>query len=222
MKLPQLDLDEALRYAGVPAPAPEALRADMAHWARELAQTIPPRYVYRVLALEHRPDGIYLPAIDLPLPGQTAQKMLADCDEAVLLACTLGARFDALLRREQARDMSQALLLDGCGGAWVEAGCNAAEEELRTRFPHRYLTDRFSPGYGDLPLSIQPALCDALNAYRRLGLSLSETFLLNPVKSVTAIVGLSHRPQPTRIRGCRYCSLQKTCTFRKGGTSCGI
>ena len=82
-------------------------------------------------------------------------------------------------------------------------------------------TDRFSPGYGDLPLDLQPALCAALDAQRRLGLTVTDSLLLNPVKSVTAVIGLSPTPQPARIRGCGYCNFRENCQFRKEGTTCG-
>lgn len=117
--------------------------------------------------------------------------------------------------------MARAVLLDACGSAWVESGCDAAEAQLQRRLPGRYRTDRFSPGYGDLPLQVQPQVCAALDAGRRLGLSVTESLLLNPAKSVTAVIGLSDTPQRARIRGCAYCSMRESCTLRKGGNHCG-
>ena len=148
--------------------------------------------------------------------------MLAGCGQAALLACTLGARFDAKLLALQARDMAKAVIYDALGSALVEAGCDEAERELAGRFPDMHLTDRFSPGYGDLPLALQPRLCAALDAERRLGITVSQSLLMNPVKSVTAVIGLSDFPQPARIRGCACCNLRETCTIRKGGSTCAI
>ncbi len=154
------------------------------------------------------------------LAGETAGLMLGQCSHAALLCCTLGAEFDAMLRREQARDMSRAAILDACGGAWVEAGCGAAERELAGRLPGKHLTDRFSPGYGDLPLDLQPAVCAALDAGRRLGLYVTESRMLVPVKSVTAVIGIADVPQAARIRGCAHCALRESCGMR--GNGCGI
>ena len=218
----ELNLEEALRYAGVPSPPPAELRREMAEVAAGLTAAVPPRWRWRLFELEHTPEGPYLPELDLLLPGRTAALMLEECAQAALLACTLGAVFDARLRALQARDMARAVLLDGCGSAWVEAGCDAAEEEISGRLPGRFLTDRFSPGYGDLPLSLQPALCGALDAQRTLGLCVTDSCLLNPGKSVTALLGVADRPQMARVRGCRYCSMNQTCQLRKGGKSCGL
>lgn len=213
------DLNEALRYLGA-GQADEALRARVSACAERLTRQVQPRYTWRVCSLQKTAEGFLLPEADLLLTGSSAQTMLAQCDAAVLLACTLGAQFEALLRAEQTRDMAGAVILDACGSALVEAGCDQAEQELAQRLPDRFLTDRFSPGYGDLPLSLQPKLCSALDTGRRLGLYVTEHFLLNPSKSVTAVIGLSDRPQAARIRGCAFCAMRDTCTLRKGGKHC--
>ena len=218
----KLDIMEALRYLGAGSSPPEVLRRDMEQIAGQLTAAVRPRYAYRVFSTVHEERGVLLREASILLTGRSAARMLAQCDQAVLLICTLGAGFETMLRAEQARDMARAVMLDACGSAWVESGCNAAEEELAARFPGRYLTDRFSPGYGDLPLALQPAICAALDAGRRVGVQVTDSFLMNPSKSVTAVIGLSDRPQQARIRGCAYCSMRETCTLRKGGKSCAL
>lgn len=217
----EVDVAEALRYLGA-ANAPEELRQQVAGIAKELSRRITPRYTYRVFSLIRTGEDFCLPQAGITLSGRTARTMLAECDQAALLCCTLGVGFAALLQARQARDMAQAVILDACGSALVESGCDAAQEELSRRLPGRYLTDRFSPGYGDLPLSLQPAVCAALDAARRVGVQVTSQFLLDPDKSVTAIVGLSDRPQAARVRGCAFCAMRERCTLRKGGNTCVI
>ena len=216
----ELIVDEALRYLGAGSRENKAIRADVAAMANRLTAAVQPRYTFRVCSLERTDEGFLLPEAKILLPGAVAEKMLAQCSRAVLMACTLGAQFDNLLRAEQARDMAGAVILDACGSAWVEVGCDRAEKELADLVPDSFLTDRFSPGYGDLPLSLQPEICSALDATRRLGLHVTEHFLLNPAKSVTAVIGLSDRPQMARIRGCGHCAMYETCALRKGGKRC--
>ena len=215
------DVGEALRYLGVPHPT-EEMRRDAERLADELSAEIQPRYVYRVFSLEHFPDHVRLQGVNADLTGSSARNMLAQCKQAALLACTLGARFDAKLLALQARDMAKAVMVDALGSACVEVGCDEVERAISARFPGLYLTDRFSPGYGDLPLALQPQLCAALDAGRRLGLTVSQSLLLNPAKSVTAVIGLSDAPQPARLRGCACCNLRETCTIRKGGSICAL
>lgn len=217
----KLDLSEPLRYLGVRGEPDPALLAELSSVADKLTRSVTPRYIWRVFPLPFREEEPALEGAGLTLPGGMAARMLGECSQAVLLACTLGAGFEALLRAEQARSMARAAMLDACGSAWVEAGCDAAEEEISARFPDLYRTDRFSPGYGDLPLTIQKDVCALLDAPRRLGVQVTDSFLMNPSKSVTAVIGLSDRPQPARIRGCGFCSMRECCQYRKGGKTCG-
>ena len=217
----ELDLREPLRYLGVRGEPDPALSAGLSAVADRLTRTVTPRWAWRTFRVKRSFEEVGLEGTDLVLTGELARSMLADCAQAALLICTLGAGFEALLRAEQARSMARAAMLDACGSAWVEAGCDAAQEEIAGRFPGAYLTDRFSPGYGDLPLAVQRDICALLDAPRRLGVQVTDSFLMNPSKSVTAVVGLADRPQPARIRGCGFCNLRENCQFRKEGKTCG-
>ena len=216
-----MDVSEALRYLGAAKADGETVQA-MEQAAAELEASITPRFVYKVFSVELAESGILLPEAGLSLPGRLAQSMLQFCNQAVLLCCTLGAEFDRMLRMAQARDMAKAAVLNACGSAYVEAGCEEAEKEIAARYPGMYRTDRFSPGYGDLPLSVQPGFLAAVDAGKRLGVTVTDTCLMLPAKSVTAIIGLSETPQPARIRGCGYCALKGNCAYRERGTSCEI
>ena len=214
-----IDIEEALRYLGA-ARAQGAVRQDAERIARELEASVIPRSTFKDFDMEETPEGIWLPAAGLTLAGGLTKKMLAGCRRAVLLCVSLGAAFDALLRAAQARDMARAVILDACGSAYVEAACDEAERAVAARHPGQYLTDRFSPGYGDLPLSIQPQLLRALDASRRIGVTCTDSHLMLPAKSVTAVLGLADTPQPARIRGCAYCPSRENCPYRKGGKTC--
>ena len=177
-----------------------------------------PRYTYRVLPVDRTAQ-----TPSLAFAGEDVQTLLTDCKQIILFAATLGAELEMAIRRAQARDLTRALVLDCCGSAAIEAVCDAAERQIMAQLSAEtvWLTDRFSPGYGDLPLAVQRSLCGALDVTRRLGVSLTDTCLMNPQKTVTAIIGLADRPQMARIRGCAYCMMNKTCALRKGGKRCG-
>lgn len=212
-------ISEALRYLGVRGQPEDTLLTQMTALAEETSARIRPRHIWRVLPLQR--DGSKLLLGRLPLPGRSAAKMLADCRECALLVCTLGAEFDAFSRQLQARDMARAVMLDALGSAAVEAACDEAETEIAARLPGIHLTDRFSPGYGDLPLSLQPALLDLAEG-RRIGVTCTSAMLMAPQKSVSALIGLADRPQQARIRGCDYCSIKAACTLRKAGKTCDV
>lgn len=215
------NLNEIFRYLGMTEPIPEDLRQQVSELSLQLSSKIKPRFIYKVFSLLHEDTCVQIPDARITLKSHLACKMLAECNQVVLLACTLGTTFDSMLRSEQARNMSNAVILNACGNALVEQGCDCAEEEIKLRFPDHFLTDRFSPGYGDLSLELQPLLCAALDSPRKLGIHVSDSFLMNPSKSVTALIGLSDRPQMARIRGCAYCAMRDICSIRKGGNRCG-
>ncbi len=213
----QPDISEALRYLGAPAEPGSSLHRQMTTLSEALTARITPRRTWRVLPL-HREEGM-LQFASLSLPGRSAERMLRDCRRAVLLVCTLGAEFDVWLRQMQRRDMARAVMLDALGSAYIEAACDEAEKEIASHFPGAYLTDRFSPGYGDLPLMIQPDLLATAEAHR-IGVSCIPSMMMTPQKSVSAVIGVAEVPQQARIRGCTFCSMNKSCALRKAGTTC--
>lgn len=186
-----------------------------------MAQTLSvaePRWTWTVSPIDR---AARTPA--LAFTGQDVPALLADCDRVVFFAATLGNGLEMAIRRAQVRDMTRALVLDCCGSAAIEAVCDEAEGEILTALndPSVYLTDRFSPGYGDLPITAQPDLLAAVDGPRRIGLHLTASNILTPRKSVTALIGLADRPQNKRFRGCAYCSMFETCAYRKAGKTCG-
>ncbi len=217
----RIPVEDAIRYMGA-GKGNDEIRRMTEETAKELEKAIRPRWTWRVFHTEQRENGVYLAEAGETLSGRLAKNMLAECGTAVLLVCTLGAEFDAMRRAREARDMARAVVLDACGSAWVEAGCDAAEEEIAARFPDMYRTDRFSAGYGDLPLDSQDWILRATDAPRRLGVTANASHLLTPDKSVTAIIGLSGKPQGAKIRGCAYCTLRDGCAYRERGTHCGV
>ena len=222
MILLQPALNQVLHYLGAGENAPDQLRRQAEEVSRQLSETLQPRWVWRVFPILRQGNGFFLSQTRITLTGRVASLMLEDCTQAAMLCCTLGSEFDTMLRAAQARDMAHAAILDACGSALVEAGCDKVMEEMAQKLKGQHLTDRFSPGYGDLPLTLQPTICSGLETRRKLGVYTSASLLLNPAKSVTAFVGISDRPQPARVRGCAYCNMRETCTMRKGGKTCGL
>jgi hypothetical protein len=216
----RIPVEEALRYMGA-AQADEATRLLAGETAEMLEKRLHPRYLWRAFRIARGEGEIRLEGAGIRLPGTLAEKMLAECGTAVLMVCTLGAEFDRMEREWQARDMARAAVLDACGSALAEAGCDAAEEEIAAHFPGLYRTDRFSPGYGDMPLTDQKPFFRVLDVSRRIGVSLSASGLMIPQKSVTAFIGVADEPQEQRPRGCESCAHFQDCAFRKERKSCG-
>ena len=149
------------------------------------------------------------------------QELLRESGRVILMAATLGYEVETLLRRAQIRDMGEAAILDATASAAVENVCDNLCADLAAQFAPAHLTDRFSPGYGDFPLSRQEMFFALLDIRRKIGVSLTESGLMLPQKSVTALMGVSDRPQARRRRGCASCPLFSDCDDRKEGKHCG-
>ena len=158
----------------------------------------------------------------LLLPGEDLRRHLSGCREAVLLAATLSQGVDALLRRTQLCDLSRSLVLESCATAAIEEVCDRGEAVIRESYPGRSLTSRYSPGYGDLPVTLQGELLALLDTPRQLGLCATGSSILTPRKSVTAVIGVREAgvETPPQKRSCESCSLRESCAYRRAGSRC--
>ena len=148
--------------------------------------------------------------------------LLERCSEALLLAVTVGPGVDGQIRRAGVGDIAAGVASDAIGSVLAEQAADAAEAELRqwAAEQDKYLTGRFSPGYGDWPIGVQPLVAAALDTARRAGLCVTENDLMTPRKSVTALLGLSDHPVKGRLAGCGHCVLNTRCEYRKRGKTC--
>ena len=154
-----------------------------------------------------------------PLEGQDIRKHLQGCEAAVIMGATLSFSAETALRRMAAEDMALAVVADAVAAAMVEQLCEETEQEIRSHVPYLFVTQRFSPGYGDLPLHTQPALLRMLDADRTLGITATAQHILLPQKSVTAVLGCSHSPVQDARKGicgvnCKGCPHEDTCPSR--------
>ena len=122
------------------------------------------------------------------------EKLLCDnsCSSIILFSATIGLGIDRLLFKYSRTSPATALCIQAIGAERVEALCNAFSLEMKEKYASLgcTLTPRFSPGYGDLPLSLQKDIFAALDCEKHLGLTLNDSLLMSPTKSVTAIIGI--------------------------------
>lgn len=214
LDLPEgIDLGQAARYMGAKDGGDETLRALLERWAPPLRAAAAPRAVWL-----RAPVG----ALGDLWQGSDIQRHLAGCTEAVLLAVTLGPGADAQIRRAGVGDVAAGAASDALASVLAEQAAEAAEARLRALAAAEgmYLTGRYSPGYGDWPIGVQPRIAALLDTPRRIGLCVTGTCLMLPRKSITAALGLSRTPVTGRRAGCTHCALRDKCEYRKRGETC--
>lgn len=207
---------EALHFLGWRGgPIEPSLKDRLRALCEQVQRELEPRTIVRTFDIGE--DGVFAGTRFCP-EGGDVRTMLAPCHQGVLLAATLGAQSERMLLRAQVRDAADALLLDAVLSAAIEAVCDAQEAALRRSLHAQglYLTDRFSPGYGDMPLAQSAEILAVLDAPRRIGLTLTASALMLPRKSVTAVMGVSRVPVARRPSGCEACSARETCALRRG------
>ena len=212
-----LNMNEILKYLGFRGQElTEEIAAQIRRCTDEVLAAATPRLTYRHAPLE---DGAVL---GVTFAGNDIPRMLEPCEEVVLFGATLGPGVERLMMRYEVVNAADSVIMDACASTAIENICNNFESDMRhaVEAEGRYLTDRFSPGYGDLPITEQPKFFALLDMTRRIGVSLTPTTIMVPRKSVTAIMGIARTPQPHRPPDCEHCLMFRTCPFRKAGRRC--
>uniref|UniRef100_UPI0040568DA1 vitamin B12 dependent-methionine synthase activation domain-containing protein n=1 Tax=Agathobacter sp. TaxID=2021311 RepID=UPI0040568DA1 len=153
----------------------------------------------------------------LPFSSKSADlaKCLKGSEEIVLFAATIGFEIDRYIAKNQRFSPAKALLAQAYGAERVECLCDVfcSEIEAEEEKAGRRCTPRFSPGYGDLPLAVQREFFRLLDCRRQIGITLNDSLLITPTKSVTAILGIGSGVQKAKAEKCEICK-KKDCTYK--------
>ena len=183
---PPVSVREILRYAGSPGGF-EGAENLLRECLREAETVLSYRVCYAELPIVR--EGEMLDLGFAATDSRDLAKCLRDCDRVILFAATVGSELDRRIARAAVSSLSRSLMLGAIGNERVESLCDAFCRDLQERYAPHLLTPRFSPGYGDLPLSLQRDVFSFLSP-ARMGLALGEALLMSPSKSVTALVGI--------------------------------
>jgi len=190
----QTDYDdrEILRYAGAKdgnAEITELLEA----CKRELGAQLTFKVCHTELPIKFTDTGI-----DLGITfteSANLRKNLTGCSSVVVFGATAGIAIDRFIARYNRISPSRALMFQAIGAERIEALCDIFNREITEvkAKENKFTRPRFSPGYGDLPLDIQRDIFRLLDCPRRIGLTLNESLLMSPSKSVTAMIGIGNK-----------------------------
>lgn len=205
----RLPREKWLAALGVREKADDDMNGRLDKAEAELLTAASPRGVYRIMDSR-----------DVKTEGESIKRHLEGCGQVAVMAVTLGIGVDNLIRRVQVTDMLEAVLLDTGASVMTEEACDIFEKEIRN-CTDKFTTSRFSPGYGDFPLKLQADMVRYVDGQRKIGLSVTESSLMIPRKSVTALIGLSDHPVTGSPAGCEECMLRDKCILRKEGKFCG-
>ena len=152
-----------------------------------------PRGVFMIRRIQTRDQvGVHLKSTSLVLPGLSVERLLVDATAVAVMAVTIGPDLEQAVSRAQNQGLPQrAVILDAIGSEAVEAAAESINALIETmaRQAKATITRRFSPGYGDLSLAIQPAIHAELHL-TDIGIQVTKRHMLLPQKSITAVIGV--------------------------------
>lgn len=209
---PPVRRTEILRYAGTREATPE-LSALLEEALAEALPVLQYKVCWQKLPITQEADGLDLTFARTS--STTLSRHLAGCDHIILFGATVGIGLDRLIARYGRIAPAKALLLQAFGAERIEVLCNAFSQTIKEASAAEGLdtTSRFSPGYGDLPLELQRDIFRTLNCSGKIGLTLNDSLIMSPAKSVTAIIGIGN-PCRNAATGCSGCT-KTDCIHRR-------
>lgn len=188
LNAPLVNMKEILRYAGS-----KEIEEAVLDCLTEVGESLSYKVCYDIVSVSVDAD-----IVDMDFAcahSKDLAKNLRGCDKAVIFAATVGTGIDRLIAKYNRISPARALCLQAIGSERVESLCDAFEEKIKKEISDGevFFRPRFSPGYGDLSLEIQKEIFSLLDCPRKIGISLGDSLLMSPSKSVTAIIGFGKK-----------------------------
>lgn len=210
-QMPKVDIKEVWRYSGYFGKT-EEITDELNSVLDEVLADTKDMFSYKICFRRLNKNDESLKFLDV---SKGIKKLLCDSQEVIVFSATIGTEIDRYIKKEGALSPLKMTLANALGAERVEALCDKFQSEIKKKIESEnlFVTKRFSPGYGDLPLETQKDFISLLDTLRQIGVSLGSSLLMSPSKSVTAIFGLSNKEE-THTHKCKTCS-KIDCEFRK-------
>ena len=183
------DKKEILRYSNCKDLTPE-LEKLLNECIEEAKNIISYKVCYCVL-----PVNIKESAIDFNAFKVNSEKLalnLKNCESAIIFGATLGTELDRLIMKYGKLSPTKALFFQSIGATQIETLCDSFTKDIKNEL-NVDLKPRFSAGFGDLDLTYQKDIFKTLDCSKKIGLTLNDSLLMSPTKSVTAFVGIKRK-----------------------------
>lgn len=204
---------EILRYAGCKSSDEELLQL-LHSCIDEVREKLVYKVCYRQLPVSIMEDVCDFGCFQVQ--SKSLAQNLRECQDVVLFGATIGVEIDRQILKYGRISPSKALMLQAIGTERIEALCDLFCKEM-AEVGENGVNPRFSPGYGDVPLTVQKEFFAVLDCAKRIGVSLNDSLLMSPSKSVTAFLGIRNRQNsvtsPTEKNKCITCT-KTDCAYR--------
>lgn len=220
-----IDREEVLRYLEYKGQDIDNNLVEIIEECRNIAKDrINPRYTFRVYSIKQKYKGIIeLEGTNLILESNDLYEILKDCNECILMAATLGINIEKDIKKYSCTELTKGIIIDSCATTAIEEVCDRVQNEIENNILKngQYLTFRYSPGYGDLSIEKNTEILNILNGQKEIGLTITNSGIMIPRKSVVALIGVSDKKAISTKKSCDYCNNRHNCDYKKEGHSCG-
>ncbi|MCB2305788.1 methionine synthase [Clostridium estertheticum] len=218
----EIDKNEVLRYLGYKNQKIDKSMTNLIdECTREIIDISKASSVYEIFDIDKKNDLLFLLGSTLVLKDKDIKDLLINSEKCVVMAATLGMAVDSRLAYYSRFDITKGIIMDACASTAIEYVCDELQDEIMKNALKEdlYITTRYSPGYGDFAIDNGVEILNVLDAYKKIGLSITENSIMLPRKSVTALIGLSRTKNLKKRTGCANCK-NVGCEFRKDGGCC--
>ncbi|WP_461206605.1 vitamin B12 dependent-methionine synthase activation domain-containing protein [Clostridium sp. DL1XJH146] len=221
-----IDRSEVLRYLGYRNQETDTTIENLIDLCiEEVKEYSIPKSTFKTFDLMKIQDtqNVKITDTNLTFHGRDIYNHLKNSTKCTIMASTLGVQIEKKTRLYEKSNLTKALIFDACATTAIESFCDEIEEEVKKEAEKLNLaiTYRYSPGYGDFDLNIQHNILNVLDAHKKIGLTVTDTNILLPRKSVTAVIGFQDKNIGRQHPGCNTCNKKNDCLFRKAGDYCG-
>ena len=181
------------------------------------------RYTIKKINKENGKKQVILENGNLILESNDIYNLFEKCDECILMATTLGLDIEREIRKLTYTNLTKGVIMDACATTAIEEVCDVVQENIAKNLSSedRYISYRYSPGYGDLSIDKNIDINNILNSQKEIGLTVTNSGIMIPRKSVVALIGVSAKKAISTKKSCDYCNNRHNCDYKKEGHSCG-
>lgn len=208
----RIRMEEALRYLGAKEADKQSNALIEGAW-QKLQRIADPRH--RLTRVNVSITGERVKIADFEAESSSLALNLRGCSEAYLLAATLGAGVDREMTKLSAVNVAEAFALQAAAASVLECFCDDVCSDIAEELKEEgmYLRPRFSPGYGGFSTEHQSDILRIFDG-GRIGMGETSSHMLIPLKSVTAVMGISEKKGICTDNKCQACD-KADCLYRK-------
>jgi hypothetical protein len=155
---------------------------------------VAPRARWLHLDIELKNDAVVFPG-GFTMESKTLRRHLGDSGRVTLMGVTIGRAIEtAMSEFHEKGSVLEPFILDSLGSECVEEAAIFITSRINGEIREAGFRPgkRYSPGYGDLLLEVQPFIFEQLRL-GEIGMALNPSFMMIPQKSITAIIGWRHQ-----------------------------